>query len=170
MSAFVVSKAHIDALIRVGLEGPADRATRYPGNGWSGVYWFDPQSGPRGVSRQLTHEIADEVGAMLVLENVRSVQYRYQDGSLDNLPGPTSPYYTNPYAYPLHGTGPIRIGQAPRRLTAVEALKAIDCYEYQSCEHPEWHGSEARRLCDALRQRLIGALTGYDEAPWEVTG
>jgi hypothetical protein len=33
MSAFIVSKAHIDALVTLALHGPSDRGPRYPGDG-----------------------------------------------------------------------------------------------------------------------------------------
>jgi hypothetical protein len=45
---------------------------------------------------------------------------------------------------------------------------AIDCLEYQSCEHPEWEASWAARFLDALRAQLIGCLEGYDDAEWEI--
>jgi hypothetical protein len=47
-------------------------------------------------------------------------------------------------------------------------LKAISCYEYQSCEHPGWRKSEAHAFCEALRDMAIGCLPGYDDAPWEI--
>ena len=53
-------------------------------------------------------------------------------------------------------------------ILAGRAPKAIDCYEYQSCEHAGWPRSEARALCAALRHRLIGELPGYDAAPWGI--
>jgi hypothetical protein len=48
-------------------------------------------------------------------------------------------------------------------------FKALDCYEYQSCEHAEWEDSEAKSFCDALRKRAGTKVPGYEEAPWEVT-
>jgi len=48
----------------------------------------------------------------------------------------------------------------------VITLSLISCYEYQSCEHPEWRTSEARAICEALRKLAIRNLPGYDEAPW----
>ncbi len=53
--------------------------------------------------------------------------------------------------------------------TAVEGLSAIKCYEYQTCEHPEWEQSAAHAFCDALRDLLIGCLPGYEAAPWTWT-
>ena len=83
----------------------------------------------------------DALGRMLLRENIASVAYRYPDDTFDELPGSFS---------------------------VVEVLKAIDCYEYQSCEHPQWKHSEAHAFCAALRRRLIGTLPGYDEAPWGI--
>lgn len=51
-------------------------------------------------------------------------------------------------------------------INPVELLKAIACYEYQSCEHGGWEGSRAYAYCERLRQRAINALHGYDAAPW----
>lgn len=178
MSAYIVSKSHIDALLRVGLEGPADNGPRYPGHSaWYTLQWSrtDPALDPHADRVELTHETADAVGAMLTAENVRSVQHRYPSDSFDDLPGPVANSWAadamlGTYTYPLHGTGPIRIGAAPRHLLTVEALKAIDGYEYQACEHPEWWASEARQFCDALRGMVIGRLAGYDDADtWEVS-
>jgi hypothetical protein len=49
----------------------------------------------------------------------------------------------------------------------VQVLKAIQSYAYQSCEHPEWDGSLAKRFCDWLESAIIGDLPGYDDAEWE---
>ena len=48
-------------------------------------------------------------------------------------------------------------------------LGAINCYEYQACEHPGWKASEARSFCEALTARMIHMLPGYGNGPWEVT-
>jgi hypothetical protein len=56
-----------------------------------------------------------------------------------------------------------------RPLSAIECCKALDCYEYQSCEHPGWSASGARAFCERLRSSLVGAMAGYGDAPWEWT-
>lgn len=43
---------------------------------------------------------------------------------------------------------------------------ALSCYEYQSCEHPEWEGSRARGFCSEFRDCLIATLPGYEDASW----
>ncbi len=97
---------------------------------------------------------------MLWAENVGSVSYRYS-GDNDPLPGPidfaTEDAITYVWTRPAY------------RMTAVEALKAIMCYEYQSCEHPAWPSTEAYRFCQALTGSLLHALPGMDDAPWSWT-
>ena len=176
MSAFVVSRTHIDALVAAAIGDY--HAPRYPGDGWSSIYVHvgelgddDPapgapydvtdyrQYGGRSTVRlRVDRESADYVGRMLLWECVRSVAYRYPDDSLDGLPGPCgfTPEETEDYTYRCHA----------RRLEPVEVLKAIDCYEYQSCEHPDWKDSTAAKLCDQLRSRMIAELPGYEEAAW----
>jgi hypothetical protein len=142
MSAFVVSRSHIDALVYTILNGPADREGG-PVTGFSD-----------GAKYQYTedlklHSVRDEdasaVGQMLWDENRKSVAYRY--GYM-----PLFPQYE--YLEPK------------RKPTAVETLKLIACYDYQTCEHPGWKGSQAWWLMKNLRNDLIDDLPGYSEAPW----
>ncbi len=113
----------------------------------------------RTLCREARYDEGARIGQFLIDENLRSVRYRYDTAS-DNLPGPAEPYWTEPYEY-----APLRA----ERVSTVQALKALDCYEYQSCEHPGWRTSEAFQFCEALRQKLIRALPGYDEAAWKIT-
>ena len=85
---------------------------------------------------------------MIWNENKRSVDYRYDeanDREVYRFP-PTKHFNTEP----------------------VRVLKLIDCYEYQSCEHPEWASSEAHSFCNSLRGAMIHMLPGYDDAPWGI--
>ena len=179
MSAYVVDKAHIDALVRAGLVLPArqvqggrlrwfwpeitqaDREATYQ----AGAAW-----GPRSAQlaeerrRELTPSAgADRVGAMLWSENVRSVCFRYDEPEdADELPGPVGFGVLDVAGYRF---GP---GVFLPDVDPVAVLKAIDGYEYQSCEHPGWEASEAHAFCEALRRAAIGCLPGYAEASWEV--
>ncbi len=141
MSAFIVGKVHIDAILRVAI-------VHIPG---SQFHWYYHEE-----HRDLTDP--DAIGGRLVAENAASVHYRYPQDPIDGLPGPTDAYWMKPYFYSPFG------GRVP---TVVEGLKLIKCYEYQSCEHPNWETSEAKAFCDALKEHLIRHLPGYDDAPWE---
>jgi len=162
MSAFMVDREHIDALVRAGLAdvthrlrwiNPEVRAQVETANGhvnpedWSSVW------------AELRHDTADSVGEMLISANLLSVTHRYPD-TLEGggVPGPCEEYWRDSYSYPMNGPD----------FSPVVILKAIACYEYQSCEHPEWERSEARAFCEALRDYTIVRLPGYDDAPWGI--
>lgn len=146
MSAFEVSKTHIDALVSAAL---------FIGDGGRGLTWYWDY-GPDGTplrSGEINCENAREVGAMLWAENAASVAWLYH-GS-EKAATPLGEIYEPSWL--------------PLPYSAVAVLKAIDCYEWQSCEHPGWHGSEAEAFCRYLRDRYISKLPGYDEAAWAVS-
>jgi hypothetical protein len=97
---------------------------------------------PMSTARDLSD---DQLGRMLVATNHESVYARYREDVV--APG-----------YKFHQTA----------VSALMVLKAIDCYEYQSCEHDGWETSTAKAYCEGLRRYVIGCLPGYDDAPWEV--
>lgn len=149
MSAFIVDNEHIRVLIAAGLD-----YTR-PG---SPLRWAVPDSTTTadpdsiipmlgGKYRHLTPETAATVGQILMDQNVRSFNYRYDEDQV--------------CVYD-HGA------PADRRWTPVEILKAIDAYEYQACEDPNWETSEAHAITTALRDLMISALPGYSEAAWSI--
>jgi hypothetical protein len=152
MSAYVVNKRHIDALVTGGLEEM--RRSRS-----SSFRWYQDDQ----PAAELTWDQADAVGQMLWTENILSVEYRYPDlkGFADNensLPGPIGLDRDEAYTFqPLN-----------EPLSAVELLKALHCYEYQSCEHPAWATSSAKAFAEALERATMRRLPGYDDANWEV--
>lgn len=99
-----------------------------------------------------------ELGTRLVAENTRSINSRYRESTV------AEPYIFRTYA---------------ETLTPVETLKAVDCYEYQSCEHTAWLKSDALAFCkklsaDILRKMRLtedtdrSHILGYDEAEWGI--
>lgn len=164
MSAFLVSKPHIDALVYAALSRRR-----------CGLSWYDCD--PVALEAQFTssldyfavlhvhhrearHEDADRLGRMLWQENLASVTARYPDDASGERPGPCGLTDEQIAAYTY---------TSPRtRLEPVAILKALHCYEYQSCEHDGWRGSEAYQFCQALQAAMISALPGYDEADWEI--
>lgn len=164
MSAYVISEEHVTAMVRAGLTVYRGRISgldlswhaedvQYEGAATHDEYVQQLQA----AYRQLNANTADQTASMLMFECIRSVAYRYQDCEWPDLPGPIpNPNPSSIHVYPLE--------KAP---SPVQALKLVDCYEYQSCEHPDWDSSEAKRFCAALRSALIGSLPGYDDAPWE---
>ena len=127
MSAFVVSHDHIDALAF-----NSGAMTR------EGYFW-------KGEWHKLTNW--QEVGEILLAENVRSVNYRYS-GQIE-----AEPYK---FVYPS------------RRYTPVEIIRACDGYMYQACETPDWKQTQAYAIIHLIRERAIHRLDGYDAAQWEI--
>src|SRR3990167_2487217 len=135
MSAYIVDRAVIDALVTVAKDGPSG-VPHCPGNTWYPLGWESADG-----SRTYIHDRADldRIGAILIDENVWSVQYRYPE--MMRLPGPSDLWWMAPYRWGVVWPLP----------SAVETLKLADHLEYQSCEHPGWEASEARRILDAIR-------------------
>lgn len=129
MSAYVVSPDHITALL-AGFAAQRRLRSNTP----------------------LSNEELTEIGQQLLLENCRSVAYRY-DIAVDAC---WQYYRFNPkYAF-----------NPPVRLTS-QLLKLCDCLEYQSCERDDWYGSAAFRKLNEIRSVLISSLPGYEEGSWE---
>ena len=53
-----------------------------------------------------------------------------------------------------------------RELSPVQVLKACNCLEYQSCEHPGWEDSQARANLEVIRAYAVRQLPGYEDADW----
>ncbi len=104
MSAFVVSDDHIDALLTAGLHSrglrwfwPEIDAASDRGN-WTSAA-LQAQSEQR--RRELTIDTAGRVGAVLLAENQRSVNHRYDEEELENsLPISAGPRHPRPGDHP----------------------------------------------------------------------
>ncbi|QFZ20551.1 hypothetical protein [Saccharothrix syringae] len=108
-----------------------------------------------------------ELGQRLWHENHKSVNHRYREDT-------STPRYE------------LRTTEAT--LDPIVVLKAVTCFNYQSCEHPGWPDSEAHDLMHTLRtailerhpdlgERVAGpdgetdrytTLPTYDRAPWGI--
>jgi len=146
MSAYVVNKRHIDALVTgaLGSNGRFD---------WN-VEDAGEQFGWRQMRLDWTN--ADEVGAMLWNENVRSVRFRYPNDAGDELPGP--------YGFTPGDADAYTLAPLAEPLTPEELMLAIHGFEYQSCEHEGWRKSDAFAFCRALEREAMRRLPGYEAA------
>src|ERR1035437_1272028 len=151
MSAWIVSKAHIDALVNAA--GSVDFQNHSSGMSW----WNGDERHEMTYSDRVR---ASEVGMMLWATNLESINARYPDTIEDEsgCPGPND------------FEGSVSVAEyrftPTRDLEPEVILKAISCYEYQSCEHEGWKTSEAKSFCEALEHKMIGRLPAYNLAPW----
>ena len=101
------------------------------------------------------YEHADQLGTILKTANYDSVNYRYKEN-------------TEMEGYRYNGT------DITQYLGGVvipwgQVLKSARCYEYQSCEHPEWGTSLAKAIVEAITRKVGGFIAEQDNAEWEWT-
>jgi hypothetical protein len=101
----------------------------------------------------VTRDNAEEVGRILLEENVRSVNYRY-GGRIGDDEKNAAALYCFTYA--------------ARPLSPVQLIKAVHCLDYQSCETEDWETTQAWRICQAVLSAATGRLPGYEAAAWEI--
>jgi len=153
MSAYNVSKSHIDALVNAAGSVVFDDHN-------SGMSWY--HEGERYEVTYGDRVLSSHVGQMLWAANLKSINVRYPD-TIDmptNCPGPND--FEGAETVEAYTFSPTP------RLSPVAILKAIDCYVYQSCEDPEFYASKAFSFCAALRGKMTRQLPGYSDAPWEI--
>lgn len=101
-------------------------------------------------------ERADSIGRLLWRENVSSVAYRYDMPERHGAEHAEYLEALEAYAY------------EPLYAKCAAVAKIARCYDYQSCEHPGWEASEAKRLVDELMGVFHETLPGYDAMPWGI--
>lgn len=98
-----------------------------------------------------SREDANDLGAILAAENRRSVNYRYQEDDLETI------YQWRPDGIARYLGGVLTWG---------DVLGALRCYEYQACEAPDWESTDAYQVCEALRRKVCGIISG-DAWSWD---
>ena len=142
MSAYILQDDTIDLLVTAGLYGTGvDGGLRVYHEGE--YYHFT------------RYEHADKVGTILKTANYDSVNYRYKETT-----------EVEPYRY--NGNGITQyLGEVV--IPWGQVLKSAYCYEYQSCEHPDWGGSLAKAIVDAITRKVGGFIADQCDAEWEWT-
>lgn len=82
--------------------------------------------------------------------NVASVNYRYSGSPAVDVPAPR---YLDSRAPKVEG---------------LALVKALDCFDYQSCEVPGYESTPIAKAIEELRMQTIRRLPGYDEAAWAI--
>lgn len=81
-------------------------------------------------------------------ENIKSVQFRYNGDSVKDLPGPIDEdFIFKDYTYTREDLDLIK--------NPFKMAMLVHCYNYQSCEHPEWAYSYVRNLMQKLEEKLV---------------
>lgn len=93
------------------------------------------------------HGTPDLLLTVLHRQNVRSVDSRYNEkNDVDDLK-------FKPIAWSF---------------SAVQIIKACNCYDYQACETEDYHDTLAFAVSDAIRAAAGRKLPGYEDAGWVI--
>jgi hypothetical protein len=136
MSAWVVTKHHIDLLVSAAIEQEV-------------LIKLDNLA----VPQMATEQNAQALGAMLWAENIRSVVYRYSLSGTDE----EKQYQQDLNQYQFCRYEGIR----PSAIAA-----ALACFNYQACECPDYEGTTAACFVRQLRASVGEHPKGYDREPW----
>lgn len=116
------------------------------------------------IEHGIAPNFPDLVGQMLWQENLRSVAYRYPNDRDGERPGPVGFRDSMVESYTYRGPQDVS--------DSALVLKQAHCFDYQSCEHPEYADSEActwvRKLCEKLDGERAGQSAAYNAAPWGI--
>lgn len=165
MSAYVVSAATIDLILSVAEDRDVVAALRraYPHKEFGQIESSTDGDEARGM-----------LGRYLLSVNTRAVMYRYPNEPLEAMPGAAQyeswregmEYHPMPeYAFtrmrvPSDGPGWRMTDDAARRV-----LGAVHCFDYQSCELPEYECTSAAWLMRRVAREAAGVVA----AGWEVS-
>lgn len=159
----------------------------------SGVSWRKRKSAPPAT----LCEKFDRVARILAKENARSVNFRYAHHGVKE---PAAKYFFSgkntekdapigdnnilpegaewsvdkmrDMFSQVAGVTLQRTGGPINRYDALAIYKALQCYEYQSCEHPQWKHSEAFRMYEAASAYFAraaihhGLQAEYEKKDW----
>ena len=172
MSAYVVDEGHIRYLVEAALRLRRDEPISWMAPDGTHVRLRAGEVACPGIEEHSYLRDAGErwetyrrdvtatwLGRMLWRECFASVRHRYpQEGR--QLPGPVPTPDPENYEHEWSDSA----------FDPVQVLKAISCYEYQSCETEDWETSEAHEVCGVLRSVAISCLPGWEAAAWGPPG
>jgi hypothetical protein len=102
----------------------------------------------------LPQDTLTEVGKLLLLQNIVSVEWRYWE--------PVNNQQVDAFTFVPY-TKPVSL---------IQALKLCECLDYQSCETDDYFDTHAYKKLQQIAQRitstLITTLPGYDDAEWSI--
>jgi hypothetical protein len=145
MSAWMLDSEQMNVILYF-----AGAGSGIPGNRHGGA-WIELPSG----WTHITDQNASEVGAILLDQNRKSVNYRYSEDEIEQVY-----VYRKPAARD-------RWGDVTWSL--VDAAKALASYRYQSCETNDWEQTTAYRIATRIAEHYLSLMPGYEESDgWSI--
>ena len=162
MSCYVVSEEQIDCLIATAINGPIDTEEANKLGRFHRLSFGQPRE-------LLNPRTANKLGRLMLEANVKAVQIHDSNDER----GDTSMY--DQYKFPHSLVQVVK----KHDLTVVQALKALQCFEYQCAallDMPAFEGvsceaslvATVKNVISDYRRNLIQVLPGYEEARWDL--
>ncbi len=108
-------------------------------------------SAPHNCKRIDGSSDASEIGQILLDENYRSVNRRY------NETDKAARYTFRQHWHALEDRPHLR---------AVRIIKACNYFDYQACETDDYEQTPAASIINQIRKAAMYQLPGYEDAPW----
>jgi hypothetical protein len=134
MSAWIVSKAHVDAMVTWALAQSGGYSDQPHVTVWWGAKQERIDCGPWN---------ADTIGQRLVDDIVQGVHHATPTATPARATYP-APYYLQPYVY-----------QRTRPITNAEMVALLNCYSYQACEHQEWEKTWSYAFQQQMQHEIL---------------
>jgi len=108
-----------------------------------------------GATRLFGFEKTGMIAATLAKANAISVAHRYSEApAITHMP-----------------ESAVRRAVA-QPVTDGQLYKLVECFEYQSCEHPSWNSSPSFKMCGAIKMMLTAngakGSAEYKAAKWSI--
>lgn len=149
MSAYVVSPDTIDYIVTAAHKyETVFSAPLSPRTCDAATLAAAPVDYSHGNTFRISGSETDLIGALLLAQNVRSVNYRYSHHEPEETPD---------YVYRTVMFD---------RIDPIVVLKSVQCLHYQSCETDDYDRSFAAVVLHVITSAAISRLPGYSAAPW----
>lgn len=141
MSAYLVDKKHVAYLVNCAISFRiADSRGKF--NFYHKGKWIE-----------VNYDNKEEIATMLLRENVKSINYRYNERK--RTPKVTRKDFNGFLTLPFD---------------ALQLIRSCKCYNYQACEHDGYEKSQAKSFIKALIDSAINEIPGYGEKAWGYPG
>jgi hypothetical protein len=137
MSVFILSNKHINVLVS---------ALLLKNRGIFNIYDSKDEA-----YEFISYKDGDKIGQILLNENYRSINYRYNDTQKP------------PHKFKYQFQSEVKYYDY-----LVQIFAACDCYDYQSCETDDYKQTLAYSIIDKIRKETIRRLRHYDKAEWSI--
>jgi len=148
MVPFMLPREHFDLLVAVTFDGPRHEPGSHS-SAWQRPSWLARPNASR-----------DDIGWLLVRENVAALFRHYPLADWSEMPGAAPAWIRNRSAKIVY-----EFNEPGYQLSALEAINALETFETIVSDDPRYPTSHPGRFCASLHRALVRVLPGMHLAP-----